>query len=507
METFALAAISLTIATSLLIKQRKDHLHRSYAFFCLILACERGAFFLFGITEGEFWRISHALGMAALAPLLVLFFRNLIGEHEALLSKKIFWYVFAGACCTALFFLLFMESQHPAEFVIYGFAASVLGLCFTALIRSTVGAEGARKKRLWYVLIAVVIWGLLSMSDILQQAGYAMPALSEIGATALVYLMLIIIVYPKLPELYEIMARAGIIFFLILFVAGIFYAVARAFGTLSSLPDFNLVVMASFIIVIFIDPVKLLMKRAVSHVFFDGRVAFTSLFALEDELEKEKSLFLEEMARGLAHEIRNPLGSIKGAAQYLKAGADAGESEQLLGVITEEVDRLGNVVSRFLTYANPYVINAKPHDMNMLLERAIDLIRRDHFPESIIIEKDLAPDLPHVNLDEEQFMQVIFNIILNALEAMPEGGVLTVSSALREEEGSLSVDLTIEDTGAGISKDNMRKLFKPFFTTKKGGTGLGLAICRKIVTEHGGYMNVTSQSGKGTAFHIILPVG
>lgn len=506
METFALAAISLTIATSLLIKKKVDPLHRSYGLLCLVLACERGGYFLFSVTGGEFWGIFHALGVATLAPLLVFFFRHFIGDQEPMFSRKMRWYVLAGACCAGLFYILFRETYTFAPLGLYGYTILVLAWCFIALVRTALGAEGVRRKRLGYVIIAVVAWGLLSLSDILQFAGFALPSLSEIGGAGLVYFILIIIVYPRLPELHEIMARAVIIFILIFFVTALFYIIGFIFGTSEPLPAFTLVFMASFIVVIFIDPVKLLLKRAVSLFFFDGRIAFTSLFALEDEVEKEKSLFLEEMSRGLAHEIRNPLGSIKGAAQYLKTGTDPAETEQLLDVITEETDRLGNVVSRFLSYANPYVVDAQPRDMNALVERTLDLIKRDDFPDGIVITTDLAPDLPPVPLDEEQFMQVIFNIVLNALEAMPNGGTLTISSSPYEGEGFRAVELRIRDTGPGIARNDIKKLFRPFFTTKKGGTGLGLAICRKIISEHGGYIGVSSQAGKGAEFNIILPV-
>lgn len=506
METFALAAISLTIATSLLIKKKIDPLHRSYGLLCLVLACERGGYFLLSVTGGEFWGIVHVLGVAILAPLLVFFSRHFIGDQEPMVSGKVTWYVFAGACGAGFLYLLFRETHALAPLGLYGYTTLALAWCFVALVRTALGAEGVRKKRLGYVVIAVVAWGLMSLSDILRVAGFPLPSLSEIAGAGLVYFILIIIVYPRLPELHEIMARAVIIFILIFFVTALFYIIGFIFGTSEPLPAFNLVFMASFIVVIFIDPVKLLLKRAVSLFLFDGRVAFTSLFALEDEVEKEKSLFLEEMSRGLAHEIRNPLGSIKGAAQYLKTGTDPAEAQQLLDVITEETDRLGNVVSRFLSYANPYVVDAKPRDMNALVERTLDLIKRDDFPDGIVVTTDLAPDLPPVPLDEEQFMQVIFNIVLNALEAMPDGGTLTIASAPHEGEGVRAVELTIRDTGPGIARDDMKKLFKPFFTTKKGGTGLGLAICRKIISEHGGYIGVSSQAGKGAEFNIILPV-
>lgn len=506
METFALAAVSLTISISLLIKRKKDPLHRSYALLCLALALAKFSLFFHQAVGHELLRMGHIAGMIVLCPLLVAFARRLMAGGETLLTESTPWYTVAGGVIVAAVVFSFKDNEVLVRIMLYAYLMVVMAWCFAALLISVLQGDGIRKKRLSYVAIAVTVAVLFSVSDVLRQFGFATPILSEIAFAVLIYFVLIVIVYPKLPEFYEILARALIIFVLVLFVTGVFYAVVQAFGRGSALPDLKLVLMASFMVVIFIDPVKLLLKRTVSHLFFEGRTAFTSLFALDDEMEREKSAFLEEMARGLAHEIRNPLGSIKGAAQYLKSESGSPETEQLLEVIAEEVDRLERVVSRFLSFANPYTVNLVPRDINTLVERALELIRRDKLPKDISIETNLSQDLPPVEIDEEKFMQVVFNLVLNALEAMPDGGTLTLSSSLLEDERMRAVKLTVEDTGVGIRKEHMKQLFKPFFTTKKEGTGLGLAICRKIVGEHGGYIRVSSQSGKGTRFHVVLPV-
>jgi signal transduction histidine kinase len=260
--------------------------------------------------------------------------------------------------------------------------------------------------------------------------------------------------------------------------------------------------MASFIIVIFIDPVKLILKKSVSRLFFEGRDVFTSLYIIDEKLEMEKSMLLEEMASGLAHEIRNPLGSIKGAAQCMRSEADTTEDRKLLDVIIDEADRLSNVVSRFLNYARPYTINAKMQDINSIIEKVISLIKANNLSENIAIRKNLMPDMPKVNVDGEQLMQVILNIAYNGIEAMPEGGILSFTTSKKENRGKESIEIAIQDTGRGIEEKDMKNIFKPFYTTREKGIGLGLSICQRIIRKHGGSIEAKSYPGQGTTFYI-----
>jgi signal transduction histidine kinase len=227
---------------------------------------------------------------------------------------------------------------------------------------------------------------------------------------------------------------------------------------------------------------------------------------LDEKLEKEKSLLLEEMAPVLAHEIRNPLGSIKGAAQYLRSESNTGENQRLLDVIIEEVDRLNSVVSQFLNYAKPYTITLKTQDVNQVIEKAIAIVKASDRLGNISIEKELRSDLPMVAIDAEQLVQVILNISFNAIEAMPAGGTLIFRTSKIESGDGGAVGISIRDTGTGIKKEGMKNIFKPFFTTKERGVGLGLAICQKIIKNHGGYIRVKSIPHQGSIFYIRLEV-
>jgi signal transduction histidine kinase len=325
------------------------------------------------------------------------------------------------------------------------------------------------------------------------------------AVAALLYFVLVIITHSELPELYEFMARALIISILILFSTTMFFLVIGLFGK-GSTPEFTTVFMAALLIVIAMDPLRLILRKAFVYLFPENKDFFTSLYGFGEELEREKSELLEEMATGLAHEIRNPLGSIKGAAQYLQSEVESDESRKLLDVIVEEADRLNGVVSQFLNYAKPYRLNLKAQDINPVIEKAVSVIRANNLSERIVIETDLNPTLPLVDVDAEQMIQVIINIAFNAIEAMPEGGTLMLRTSRIDSEKGEAIGISIRDTGRGIRKEELRNIFKPFFTTRERGIGLGLALCHRIIKKHGGYIRVKSIPGQGSIFYIRIGV-
>ncbi|MDO8722241.1 MAG: ATP-binding protein, partial [Syntrophales bacterium] len=282
-----------------------------------------------------------------------------------------------------------------------------------------------------------------------------------------------------------------------------FYLVIGLFGRTAHLP-FTHVLVACFTIVISMSPFRIILEKIFSAIYPESKDVFTSLYALDAKLERERSLLLEEMAPVLAHEIRNPLGSIKGAAQYLRSETDTGENRRLLDVIIEEVDRLNSVVSQFLDYAKPHTINLKAQDINVIIERAVSIIKANNVSGNITLEMDLNPKIQNLVVDGEQIIQVILNIAFNAIDAMPEGGTLRIrtSKARIAGETTEGAGILIQDTGKGIKKEDLKNIFKPFFTTKERGVGLGLAVCQRIIKNHGGYIRVKSIPGRGTIFYI-----
>lgn len=238
----------------------------------------------------------------------------------------------------------------------------------------------------------------------------------------------------------------------------------------------------------------------------------------EKRRERDRLVAVGEMAAGMAHEIRNPLGAIKGAAQCLDPATLPKDAREFIDVIVEEVDRLNGVVSQFLEYARPLRGNPMAVDVNDVVSATLRLLSRDAVPTNVEVVPDLAHALPWVSVDPEHFKQVLINLILNAVQAMPHGGKITITSALahaqalpdfgteaRHAPPSAQVVVRVRDNGEGIPPENMPRIFLPFFTTKPQGTGLGLAISQRIIEAAGGHLEVWSRVGEGTTFTIRFP--
>ncbi|WP_197904708.1 ATP-binding protein [Desulfosarcina alkanivorans] len=220
---------------------------------------------------------------------------------------------------------------------------------------------------------------------------------------------------------------------------------------------------------------------------------------------KEKLAAIGGLAAGVAHEIRNPLSSIKGIASYYKSKfEDGSEDKEMAGVMIEEVDRLSRVISELLEFARPTKLNKKLSDMNELLKHSTRLVEQEAAAKKVDIQLNLTSDSIEADVDPDRLTQCFLNLFLNALQAMESGGRLTVSSSTGAN-GNVAID--IKDNGSGISAEGLSKIFDPYFTTKPKGTGLGLAIVHKIIEAHQGQIKVRSTSGQGTVFSIALPLG
>jgi signal transduction histidine kinase len=237
--------------------------------------------------------------------------------------------------------------------------------------------------------------------------------------------------------------------------------------------------------------------------------------AYERVKERDRLAALGEMAAGLAHEIRNPLGAIKGAAQLLMTAENSptphhAENAEFLQIIVEEANRLNNVVTRFLDYARaerPGREGADKVDLNNVVRKTIQLLQKEHLPK---IELRVRTDeqLPMVAGDPESLLQVFLNLGQNAIQAMPDGGTLEILTTRRRRSRlgyGQFCEVRFRDTGIGIPRDRLKKLFIPFYTTKQKGTGLGLAISHRIINQHGGTIEVRSTIGQGSTFSVFLP--
>ena len=219
-------------------------------------------------------------------------------------------------------------------------------------------------------------------------------------------------------------------------------------------------------------------------------------------LRADRLATIGELAAGAAHEIRNPLTSIKSSLQYLESRCREETEKKLLGVALQETDRIDEILSALLSFSRPSEIHKEPCDLVALLEESVALVSIQARAKSVEVRTSFPAAPVVVNADKSQVKQLFLNVFLNAIQAMEGGGALAVEEIVLENGKTL---VRVSDTGPGISEEDLEKVFDPFFTTKKGGTGLGLSICYTIVKAHGGEIELRSRLGEGTTVLVTLP--
>ena len=241
---------------------------------------------------------------------------------------------------------------------------------------------------------------------------------------------------------------------------------------------------------------------------FLGRVILfrdmTEMRRLKQEVIRSQRLAsLGSLAAGVAHEIRNPLSSIKGFATYFRERyEDNPDDRETAETMISEVDRLNRVITQLLEFARPMTMNRLPTSIQALISHALKTVEGQARERGIIIETKLPPEIGEIPLDADRISQVLLNLFLNAIAAMDQGGTLRVS--LERRDGR-TIRIAIADTGAGIRKEDLPRVFDPYFTTKPSGTGVGLPIVQKIVEAHGGEILLESEPGRGTTATLLLP--
>lgn len=226
---------------------------------------------------------------------------------------------------------------------------------------------------------------------------------------------------------------------------------------------------------------------------------------LEEQVRRaEKLSVVGQLAAGTAHEIRNPLTSVKGFIQLLRARfAENDPAQEYISIMTSEIDRINSIIQEFLLLAKPSAPSFRLVDLHAVLDEISLLVESEALLKNVQVHKEYSLGLPLLKIDKEQMKQVFLNLITNSIAAMPDGGHLTMRTAMEDERNLVVV---IEDTGSGIPAENLERIFEPFFTSKDQGTGLGLTVSYGIVQNHGGVIKVDSKVGEGSRFSVLLPV-
>ncbi|MBA1334201.1 MAG: GAF sensor signal transduction histidine kinase [Firmicutes bacterium] len=224
---------------------------------------------------------------------------------------------------------------------------------------------------------------------------------------------------------------------------------------------------------------------------------------LEDQLQRSERLAaLGQLVSGIAHELRNPLSIIRATVQLMEKELNAHEGiSEYTGIVKEQADRQNKIIQELLDFAKPAVPQLVPVDLNQLLDSVMTFTRAYLKDSNVVLSIEKEKELPKILADGEKIKQVILNLILNGVQAMPDGGELKIKTY--STEGKTVIEFS--DTGVGIPQENLEKIFNPFFTTRDGGTGLGLAIAHQIVKMHQGTLEARSVRGKGATFTVTIP--
>lgn len=235
----------------------------------------------------------------------------------------------------------------------------------------------------------------------------------------------------------------------------------------------------------------------------------------EEEAFSTRSSSIEIIAAGLAHEIKNPLSALRGAAQILLKSVHGNEKfERCCQIIMKESDRIDRIIKDLLNLTRPRTLSLKEINLHEILERILNVVTMSGTKKDIEFIRQYDPSLPPVLCDEEKIVQLFTNLIKNAIEAIDSKGTVKLKTSIITDYHFLTPDkkkckmvsVEISDTGRGIREEDLPKIFTPFFTTKPNGTGLGLTICHKIVADHRGSIRFRSTPAKGTTFIVNLPI-
>ena len=310
----------------------------------------------------------------------------------------------------------------------------------------------------------------------------------------------------------EVVYKKGLLYSILIAVLTSIYllliiVIESLFRGIIGYKSFILSLSSAFLIALLFNPLRNKIQLLVDKIFLGKspqEIAQENIF-LKQELERSERLKTASiLSLGLAHEIKNPLTTLKTFSEYLlERKNDEAFLAKFARIIPAEVERINNIVHRLLDFSKPNPPTFKISNICDVMRETLDLLSNDFLKRKIKIIENCEDHGLMVNIDTTQIKQVILNILLNSMDAMPKGGNIYISAKSTDNN---KIEICIEDEGAGISKENLKNIFNPFFTTKDEGTGLGLGICHNIIKNHNGTIEIESEENKGTTVKIKLPL-
>jgi len=480
------------------------------------------------ISAFFWWQISY-IGIICI-PVLFMHFVYVFLEIKRVLLLKIVYLITLPIFLSNIFLekifvgnvsLLFTDSKWftpawwvypPGPLLVFHTLFLYVGLLvyvFVMLIKAYKHSPPNKRTQIKYFTIATITGFVGGGTSYLPSFGIEIYPVLNIAVPLYVLLITYTIIYHRLMDI-RVAIKRTLIYSILISVITIAYIVTALFiehlfkGIVgySSLP---ISIFMIILLVIVFQPLKNYIQRVIDKYFFHGSIDEINAenIKLRGEIQKtEKLKAVATLAASMAHEIKNPLTGIKTFTEYLPQKHNNPEfMQKFQKIVGMEVDKINNIVKQLLEFAKPSELNIKSTDISNLLDETSDLLNSDFLKSNIKLTKNYIP-FPKIQIDPVQMKQVFLNLLLNAKDSMPEGGMIRIKTQ-KKQSGQISVK--ISDTGKGIDKEDLKHIFNPFFTKKAVGTGLGLNVVHGIVTKHDGSINVESAIGKGTTVEIMLP--
>lgn len=389
-----------------------------------------------------------------------------------------------------------------------------------------------RYHQLKYLILGFTIF-IIACLDFLGNYGIEFYPFGYIPATAFILIFFYTVLKHHLMDI-NIVINKGLVYSILITTISIIYLltvllIERLSQNIFRYNSLIVSILLAFLIAIFFVPLRDWVQKFVDRLFFrktSAEIAEENALLRREIIKTEKLKAVATLASGMAHEIKNPLTAIKVFSEYLPQRLDDKEFLMKFSrIVGGEVNRIDGLVNELLEFAKPAPLQLKKININKLISDTLDFLNSRFIQHQIRVDTTLSPDCnTPVNIDPNKIKQALLNIFLNAIEAMPAGGVLTVAASSgsglgvrgsQEAPSSFTSDerrttnhvtLRVTDTGCGISKETLSHIFDPFFSTKDSGTGLGLPITHGIIADHGGTIAVQSEVGKGTTFVLTFPM-
>ncbi|MGB9613550.1 MAG: ATP-binding protein, partial [Candidatus Margulisiibacteriota bacterium] len=405
----------------------------------------------------------------------------------------------------------------PIYFFFVPYLFSFFAVGFIKLLQFLQNSFGTINNQAKYVFFASLVGVIGGVSAFFPVFNLRLPVVSHFALPLYLLITTYAIVKHHLLDI-RIVFREGLVYsFLTVFFAG-FYALLillsnRLLQSVSFSNEYLTMLVVVFVSVLVFQPLRDQIQWGVDRLFFRGEyyyrkkikeLSVENIKLYRSLLQAEKLAALGTISAGMAHEIKNPLASIKALTQVLLENiTDQEFVQKYLDIVPRQVDRINQTVEDLLAFGRPKELVMEEVKIDQLLTQVLRLVENQCRKSNIEIVKEFH-EVSSIKADKEKISQVFMNMVLNAMQAMPQGGKIWIGV---REANAKEIEIEISDTGVGIPEDQITKIFDPFFTTKDKGTGMGLALTYRIVKEHGGRIEVESELNAGTTFKIFLPYG